>query len=93
MLSDREQVALREIQRRLSVEEPDLSRSLRVFEVPEPARWGWVYTALVGVTGVLALGMVLAGAPGGAVAFAIAAVALWWTRRLEFATAHREGGD
>ena len=88
MLSDRERETLHEIQRHLIVEDPDFERSFRAFEAPaSSAHHRWVYTTLVVVTAVLAPLLLLAGSPGGAVAFAIVAGTLWWTRHLEYGTA------
>ncbi|MFI7672250.1 DUF3040 domain-containing protein [Actinophytocola sp. NPDC049390] len=91
MLSEREQQVLRDIQRHLCVDDPDFERPFRVFEDPAPSsRYRWAYTTLVVITAVLAVGMLLTGVLGGAVAFAIAACTLWWTRHLEFASTRPE---
>ncbi|MFI7680470.1 DUF3040 domain-containing protein [Actinophytocola sp. NPDC049390] len=92
MLSEHEQATLREIQRHLTVDDPDLEKSFRDFAATPPsARYLWVYTTLVVVSAVLATAMLLVGAFGGAVAFAVIACALWWTRHLERAEG-RSGG-
>ena len=91
MLSDHERRTLREIQRHLIVDDPDFERSFRAWEAAtSPARYRWVYTTLVVVTAVLVPVMVLAGSAGGALAFAVVAGTLWWTRHLDGATRHRE---
>jgi hypothetical protein len=90
VLSENERETLREIQRHLIVEDPDFERTFRAFEASTPsARYRWVYTTLVVITAVLAPVMLLAGSPGGALAFAIVASTLWWTRHLETTSVDR----
>lgn len=91
MLSDHERATLREIQRHLIVEDPDLDQSLRAFTAPaSPTRYRWIYTTLVILTAALVPVMLLIGSIGGTVAFAVIAGTLWWTRYLQYGTKEPE---
>lgn len=99
MLSDHERETLREIQRQLVVNDPDLQRSFRAFEESTPTqtpppegRWaygGWAYTAGIVVATVLAIVMLLTGSLGGALAFAIIAASVSVARHLNHAVRQR----
>lgn len=79
MLDDNEREALRDIQRRLFVDDPDLERSFRALDgPPPPGVHRWVRPTCAAVAALFAVVGVLAGSPGGALAFAFVAVAVWW---------------
>ncbi len=77
MLNDRERKTLREIQHQLSVDDPDFERSFRAVALPPPGHRRLAYTAVIVLAALLGIVMLLAGSPGGALAFA-AIVGLAW---------------
>ncbi|MGH3756253.1 DUF3040 domain-containing protein [Actinophytocola sp.] len=98
MLSDHERETLREIQRQLVVDDPDLERSFRALEKPTPTRTPppqgrWAYTAGIAVAAVLAVVLLLAGSLGGALAFAVIAGSVSLARHLDHAARQRKRGD
>jgi hypothetical protein len=71
VLSDREREALREIERQILAEDPDLARSLQAVTPPNPHdRLWWVYTVAVNVAIAVAVVVLLMGLVVGALAFA-----------------------
>lgn len=84
MLSDRHrQRPLRETQRQLIVDEPDVERSFRALTAPEPnppARHRSAYPAVIIVAALLAMIMLVTGSPGGAFTFGLIAGSVWLAR-------------
>lgn len=98
MLSDHERETLRRIQRELVVDDPDLEQSFRAFEEtaptqPPPPRGRWAYTAGIVVAATLAVVLLLAGLPGGALAFAVIAGSVAFARHLDQTTRQRKLDD
>jgi hypothetical protein len=82
VLSDREREALREVERRLLIEDPEFARSFkaRAQRLPHPA--GGFGIKIFLIAGLLTSALVLvAGSIGGAVAFATATGLIWLTWR------------
>jgi hypothetical protein len=78
VLSDRERERLREVERRLLIEDPEFARSFeaRAQLLPHPTRGFGIKIFLI--TGLLLSTLVLvAGSPGGAVTFAAATGLAW----------------
>ncbi|MFI9005750.1 DUF3040 domain-containing protein [Actinosynnema sp. NPDC053489] len=83
MLNEREQDALREIERRLAADDPDLERSFAALDdVPRPSGRPRVSSVVIAVAAGLALVMLPAGSPVGAVAYAVFGALVWVVRDL-----------
>ena len=84
MLSDGERETLREIERGLSADDPDFERSFRADPASAPPAWRRsVYTLSIVVAAVLGTVLLLVGSLGGALAFTVAAGAVWLAMRHE----------
>ena len=100
MLDDHERETLREIQRRMFVDDPDFERSFRALGAPArepvavpPGPHRWAYAVVIGIAALLATVLLLAGSVGGALAFTVIAAAVWLARHLENAARKHEPGD
>lgn len=90
MISDHERKTLREIQRQLNIDDPELEQSFRALETtpestPESAlasatRLRRVHTVVIVISVFLGVVMALAGSVGGVLAFAIVAVSVGFAR-------------
>jgi hypothetical protein len=98
VLSDREQQALREVQRHLMAEDPEFARSFdvagrrdstysvqRVYSMPR-----WVYTTAVVVAAALGVLMLVVSGPGTALILAVLATTIFTVRRRRGAPGRRE---
>ena len=92
MLSNHERKALREIQRQLVIDDPEFERSFRAAAVPPPPdHRRLIYTIVIILAALLAVLMVLAGSPGGSLAFAAIAGLAWYARHRRAVTNQRQG--
>ena len=85
MLSDREQQALHEIERRLLIEDPGFARAFdaeaeRIRPRPADVAW-WVYTIVLGLSSTFAVVALMVGLPASALALLIVAALAWAARR------------
>lgn len=82
MLSDRERETLREIQRQFMVEDPELARSFREIDRPQPRdHLRQAYTVTMVVAMVFGFLVLVAGSPAGALGCGILAGLIWLARR------------
>jgi hypothetical protein len=78
VLSDRERETLREVERRLLIEDPGFARSFEARAQLLPHPTGGLAIKIFLITGLLLSALVLlAGSPGGAVTFAAATGLAW----------------
>jgi hypothetical protein len=98
MLSDRERETLREVQNRFVTEDPRFAASFNAVRPGASSysvQWAytlpsWAYTTAMIVAVVLGVLMLMAGAPGSALVFAVLATAISLLRRRRDQTVRRE---
>jgi hypothetical protein len=98
VLSDREQQALREVQRHLTAEDPDFARSFDEAgrkDSTYSVQWAyamprWVYTTAVVVAVALGALMLVVSGPGTALILAVLATTIFKVRRRRGAPGRRE---
>lgn len=94
MLNDHERETLRDIQRQLFVDDPDLERSFRALEESSPpTHRRLVYTAGIIIAALLAMVGLLAGSPGGALGFTVIAGLVWLALHHHDGASQRKHGD
>lgn len=94
MLNDHERETLRDIQRQLFVDDPDFERSFHALGEPPPrTHHRLVYTAGIVIAALLAMVGLLAGSPGGALAFTVIAGLVWWAQHHHDGASQRKRGD
>lgn len=96
MLSEREQAALLDIERRLRADDPDFEQSFRALDAVTPARPAKrprITSVAIVAAASMAVVMLLIGSPTGALPYAVIAVLVWAVRDLPDATAKRKHGE
>ncbi len=85
MLSEREQETLLDIQRRLVADDPDFARAFQALDSVAPARpvgRPRISSVVIAIAAGLAVVMLVAGSPAGALAYSVIAGVIWMVRDL-----------